>query len=57
MDFIRQHTDCLYMTYAGVPNVREKEVPTQVEHWDEGDQHMTRYTTHVGGHADHGAEP
>ena len=49
MEFIRANTDCLYPLYVGVPNLREKEVQTTTENWDQGGQHMTRYTTHVGG--------
>jgi hypothetical protein len=49
MELIRRNTDCLYPTCVGVPNLRHDEVETKVENWDEGDQHMARYTTHVGG--------
>jgi len=49
MQFIRDRTDCLYMTGVGVANVRESGQDVTVEHWDEGDQHVTRRTVHAAG--------
>lgn len=47
MDFIREHSDCMYMCGAAVPNARESEIDRSVETWDEGDQHMTRTITYT----------
>lgn len=49
MQFIREQTDCMYMTGVSVPNTRAGEVEATVERWDDGDQHVTRRTEHVGG--------
>ncbi|MCY3023018.1 MAG: hypothetical protein NTW87_28920 [Planctomycetota bacterium] len=42
MDVIREKTDCLYMCGVSVPNVRAQEQLVTHDHWDEGDQHVTR---------------
>ena len=49
MEFIREHTDCMYMCGVGVPNARGGEIRTTAERWDEGDQHVTRTVTHAAG--------
>jgi uroporphyrinogen-III decarboxylase len=49
MDFIRQHTDCMYMTDVPVPNALAASWDVQTQRWDEGDQHVTRTVIHAGG--------
>lgn len=49
MEFIRAHTDCLYLTHVPVPNVAADGVRPQVERWDEGPQHVRRETWQVDG--------
>ena len=49
MDAIRERTDCLYMCGVPVPNSRADEADVTVENWDDGDQHVTRRVTRVGG--------
>jgi hypothetical protein len=48
MEFVRQHTDCIYMTGIGVPNVRADERDVTVESWEDGDQHVTRSVVRAG---------
>lgn len=49
MEFIRQHTDCIYMTRVGVPNAVGDRWPIQRRQWDEGDQHITETTIQTPG--------
>lgn len=49
MAFIRENTDTLYMTSVPVPNLREADIQTTQEKWDQGDQHFTRTTMQFGG--------
>jgi hypothetical protein len=51
MDFIRETTDCLYMTHVPIPNLRAGEVEVRTETWDDGDQHCRRETIHAPGRA------
>jgi len=46
MDFIRLHTDCMYMTDVPVPNALASSWNVEVMHCDEGDQHVTRSVIH-----------
>ena len=57
MDFIRQHTDCLYMTYAGVPNVREGKRHAGRALGRGRPAHDALHHARRRAHADHGAEP
>lgn len=48
MEFIRQNTDCIYMTWeGGAGNARGSQWSWSHEKWDEGDQHVTRSTLHT----------
>ena len=49
MDVIRRRTDCLYMCDVPVPNARAGQWNTAVQKWDEGDQHVTRWTIQAPG--------
>jgi hypothetical protein len=49
MDFIREHTDCMFATGVGVPNARAGEWNVSVERWDQGDQHIERRTIEAPG--------
>jgi len=49
MDFIRRHTDCMYMTEVPVPNVLASSWDVEVRRWDECDQHVTRTVIHAPG--------
>jgi len=44
MDFIREHTDCMFMCGVNVPNIRAAEHDTHTEQWDEGEHHLVRTT-------------
>ena len=44
MDFIREKTDCLYMTGIDVANLWEARGGMRVERWDEGEEHWLRVT-------------
>ena len=47
MDFIRQHTDCMYMCEVAVPNRRRREYQVELERYDEDNQHVTRTIIHT----------
>ncbi|MFO7898713.1 MAG: uroporphyrinogen decarboxylase family protein [Planctomycetota bacterium] len=47
MDFVRDRTDCMYMTGVPVPNVRADERGVTVDEWSDGDQHFRREVTHT----------
>jgi len=47
MDLIREKTDCMYMCRVNVPNARASGHEVTLEHWDRGDQHVTRTTLHT----------
>ena len=49
MDFIRGHTDCIYMCDIIVGNARAGEHVVAVERWDEGAQHVTQFVTRAAG--------
>jgi len=49
LDLIREKTDCLYMCGVPVPNLRAAEAHVTVDNWDDGDQHVTRRVTSIGG--------
>lgn len=45
MDLIREKTDCMYLTYIDVSNMAGRQ--TEVEKWDEGQQHYIKTTLHT----------
>lgn len=49
MQFVRDRSDCLYMTGIDVPNLGRAELDVAVERWDEGEQHVRRETVRVAG--------
>jgi len=50
MEFIRTHTDCIYMTGVGVANRRADACSWEtLETYDDGDQHVTRRVLHTPG--------
>lgn len=48
MDFIREHTDCIYMTGIDVPNMADSRC-MKVQKWDEAGSHWKKVTYDAGG--------
>ena len=47
MEFIRQNTDCMYLSSEPVANALAGQHKVSRKHWDEGDQHVTETIYHI----------